>query len=571
MKKKSIPALLLVMMFLITATHSSAATKWTAGQSKTINSITYTMLQDGTLGVENANITGKNKSVKIPGTVKGYKVSTIMSFALSYDGPLNSVVIPEGVTTVENLIFGGGSSKNVSFPSTLTNVDKDAFIHHQFTKIQVSSKNPVLGVKDGCLYNKQTGHLYCYTSLSKQKKLVLPDEITDLSGIESNVNLETITLSPNLKQMTSIGGKELKTIIIPKDMTSLPAGFASSWFVQYFDQKQPARLSTAVELENGNTAVSVIDGAIIDNSKNELVLYIPQAGISQYTIPDHITSIGSYAFCNCPDLTSVSLPASLITIGANAFAYCTNLESIELPDSLQSIGASAFAWCENLKAIEIPNSVQRIGDSAFERCRNIQAITIPESVTSIGNMKANTYNITFTVNENSAAHKSLKGQGVHLNVIPAEEKQETEPEQKAQEPEITAIVSTPTPTDTPVSTSNTAKLESLYNLANQIAGLISYPSGMPASGTTETVVIKGRSYQIHSDFKYAMDVYYEFYNQYYTATKNMDFVRMLALLDQAEKVDKAMEKVDDLELSEGDLAYYMDIYVKMLKLISAIN
>jgi hypothetical protein len=101
-----------------------------------------------------------------------------------------------------------------------------------------------------------------------------------------------------------------------------------------------------------------------------------------YAIPDNVTSIGSAAFGNCSNLTSVTIPISVTNIGSSAFAHC-GLTSVTIPNSVTSIGVDAFEYCPGLTNVTIGNSVISIGYSTFEQC-NLTSVTIPNTVTNIG-------------------------------------------------------------------------------------------------------------------------------------------------------------------------------------------
>ena len=98
-----------------------------------------------------------------------------------------------------------------------------------------------------------------------------------------------------------------------------------------------------------------------------------------------VTSIGSNAFYDCHDLTSVTIPNSVTNIGSAAFAQCYGLTSVTIPNSVTSIGSYAFDWCIGLTNLTIGTSVTSIGSSAFSRCSGLTSVTVPNSVTSIGN------------------------------------------------------------------------------------------------------------------------------------------------------------------------------------------
>ena len=106
--------------------------------------------------------------------------------------------------------------------------------------------------------------------------------------------------------------------------------------------------------------------------------------LSSIKIPEGVTSIGSGAFEDCSSLSSIEIPEGVTSIGSIAFAYCRSLSSIKIPEGVTSIGSQAFEGCSSLSSIKIPKGVTSIEGSAFEDCSSLSSIEIPKGVTSIG-------------------------------------------------------------------------------------------------------------------------------------------------------------------------------------------
>lgn len=157
-----------------------------------------------------------------------------------------------------------------------------------------------------------------------------------------------------------------------------------------------------VDIEASATSNYISEGhCIINKSTNKVVVggikseipdsvtaigYYAFAGrnITEITLPDTITKIGSGAFVACELLTSVSLPANLTQIESELFYGCKSLTDISLPSGITEIADTAFMYCESLKSIEIPDNVTSIGAQAFEYCSVLESIAFPSGLTQIG-------------------------------------------------------------------------------------------------------------------------------------------------------------------------------------------
>lgn len=81
-------------------------------------------------------------------------------------------------------------------------------------------------------------------------------------------------------------------------------------------------------------------------------------------LPDTLTRIGAYAFCNCERLTEITIPGSVNRIEEYAFCSCHALRFLTLQEGVRVIEHKAFAYCQ-LYSLFLPASVRKIYNCAF--------------------------------------------------------------------------------------------------------------------------------------------------------------------------------------------------------------
>ena len=101
---------------------------------------------------------------------------------------------------------------------------------------------------------------------------------------------------------------------------------------------------------------------IIDGVLNSFAL----SGLTEYSIPNSVTSIGDYALYYCSGLISLTIPDSVTSIGEGSFSNCKSLLNITIPDSVTSIGTTPFWQCNSLRKITIGSNIATIGHQTFE-------------------------------------------------------------------------------------------------------------------------------------------------------------------------------------------------------------
>ena len=107
--------------------------------------------------------------------------------------------------------------------------------------------------------------------------------------------------------------------------------------------------------------------------------------ITEVELPSTLTKIDIWAFCKCEQLKEISIPASVKEIGYAAFENCESFTSFTLPDGLDRVPERLLKECKNLKTVNLPQSIKVIENSALSSCKSLESIVLPQSVEKIGN------------------------------------------------------------------------------------------------------------------------------------------------------------------------------------------
>lgn len=124
---------------------------------------------------------------------------------------------------------------------------------------------------------------------------------------------------------------------------------------------------------------------------------LSQSKVTKVEVSNTVTHIGTFAFYNCTQMTSLKLPCHITSIpeimcdasvklqyiaipsgvteiGEDAFRDCFGLIGVEFPPSLTILGRTSFGGCKQLKQISLPSAVAEIKDYAFTECKQLKTI-----------------------------------------------------------------------------------------------------------------------------------------------------------------------------------------------------
>lgn len=101
------------------------------------------------------------------------------------------------------------------------------------------------------------------------------------------------------------------------------------------------------------------------------------------TIPNSVTTIGSYAFSDNPLLTTITFPDSVTGSLYGVCEYCSSLKTVIISNNITKLQSSVFSNCYALDSVTLGNSISLIDSYVFNSCGRLSKINFPASLTEI--------------------------------------------------------------------------------------------------------------------------------------------------------------------------------------------
>lgn len=250
---------------------------------------------------------------------------------------LESVKLPDGLTELYGGVFNSCKSlKEIDLPPSLTIIGENAF-------------SDCVGLE----------------------KAIIPDSVTKIDDLVFNgcISLSSVQLPQGIRKIGKSAFKNCKSltnVLIPASVISISdAPFRGCENMKSIKVEPKNKYyKSEPNKRDGN------DYVLFNKNKSVLITYPASSREVQYDIPDSVTVVSDWAFCDSKKLNRITMPDSVIEIGEGAFCNCTLLDEIEIPDSVVKIDDCAFRGCTSLDTVILPDSIKDMGWGIFDGCED---------------------------------------------------------------------------------------------------------------------------------------------------------------------------------------------------------
>ncbi len=320
---------------------------------------------------------------------------------------LHYIKLPETLVKIGSEAFRGCSNvREMIIPPTTKEVGESAF------RDCVSMKKLV--IKNHCIKIGERAFENCavleevelptglseiyggvFNSCKSLKKIKLPEKLTILgeSAFSDCVSMESIDIPENVTKiddlafngcsaMTSvtlheglkkIGKSAFKNCRNLKNV-SLPASLSIISNAPFRGCESLKSIKVEPKNKNYKSEPNKREGSdhvLFNKNKSVIIAYPASSREVQYDIPDSVTIISDWAFCECRKLNRITIPDSVHEIGEGAFSNCVLLDEVEIPDTVTVLDDCAFRGCANLEKVVVPPSVTELGWGIFDGCEKV--------------------------------------------------------------------------------------------------------------------------------------------------------------------------------------------------------
>ena len=354
-------------------------------------------------------------------------MESVPAFIFKNCNGIEKITFPESVHTIEKYAFQGCVNLyDIEFPSELKALETGAFDScPKITELYFPKSLTEAGSVAGGPFTFSAQ--IAFPGMNGEK--------TMLSKVEFEEGTEKIPahiFHGSAVKFNEEAGKDDLDLVIPNSVTSI-GDFAFYECDNLTEIEVPVSVSTlglecfgyckelksvslkGIVTKTGGANASPFEGStikqVILSDKQTTIpanMFSNCDSITEFTVPEGITSIGNHAFYKCSNLSSINLPTTLSKLGLECFGYCGNLDNVVFNSVLTKTGGTnagpfeksgvknvtlskdqkiipqnMFSMCDNMTDFNVSAEITKISNYAFSSCKNLRTVTLMNSNTEI--------------------------------------------------------------------------------------------------------------------------------------------------------------------------------------------
>ena len=342
------------------------------------------------------------KSVTIPKSVENIGYAAFRS-----DTSLEKVTLNEGLKTIDAAAFMGCDSLHeITIPKSVTLIQPYAIGYSRYNYVDSDEKDPyAIGQKYddpnhiviNCWYDSQ-GYLYAKSNGFPYKLLDKKDlgnsgiARADFAQTPTTGNTKvtaTVYFAGNkLKAGTDytckteyLSNRRIRVTITGKG--SYSGTISQTIYDEYYHETKPVPLAKGKTFTSGTSRYKVTGNRVVTyigtTNKNAAKITIGNT-VTYKKITYKITSVYTKSLRKNTKVSQISIGNNVTVIGTSAFEGCTALKSVTIGTGVTSIGKDAFKSCKKISAITIRSKkLKAVGSNAFKGIYAKAKIRVPSA------------------------------------------------------------------------------------------------------------------------------------------------------------------------------------------------
>ncbi|MBQ4578150.1 MAG: leucine-rich repeat protein [Clostridia bacterium] len=361
------------------------------------------ILPEGITAIEDYTFSDSSIArVEIPSTVE-----YLGDYAFGWNFNLQTVILHEGLKNIGNAFSQCEALTSIHLPASVESVDHYAFDYcYALSAFTVAEGSEYFSAVDGVLYSADGKTLVRYPIGKTDSSFTVPGTVVRIGPktFDGSV-LTTITVSEGVTEI-DYGVFEdctnLTTIYLPASLSFIN----NSVFIMCPSLDQ-------IVLAEGNEHYLVENGCLYSSDRQSLYTCFDKDGVTAWTAPENTWNISEGAFSCNTALQTVVLPTGMDYLGYRTFYGCTSLREITIPSSMQRLNYAVFDQCPNLETViyggseEMWQRLQNNSDSGNDALWNAEEMVYQADYATSGECG---WDLTWSFNEETGL-LTIEGSG----------------------------------------------------------------------------------------------------------------------------------------------------------------